>query len=293
MINAIKDQQVLIIFTVLDTDGVTPKTGEAGNVAAVLRDEDGAASESVVISEQGTSGYYEAVFTPTNGSSDGFAYNLFITEPAGTFGRVLGWDVRSFNSVSFPGVGTGDVLTSLANVKQYLSITGSALDDFLTAFIARATAAIQDYCQYTFFQETYTELHDGRNEDIIILHERPIISVTSVHDDVDRNFSAEHLIDPSDYYPDLKSGIIERTDGGVFYPNRRNVQVIYEAGYAVIPNGLETACVYLVAHWFRGRTTIGKKSKTIKDAGNVSYKDRDFPEDVIQLLTPFRKRRIA
>lgn len=293
MINAIKDLEALIIFTVLDTDGQTPKTGEAGNVTAVLRDEAGAASEAVTITEQGTSGYYQAAFTPTKGSADGFAYNLFITEPAGTSERVLNWDVRSFNSVSFPGVGSGTVFTSLANVKEYLTLTKAGTDDFLTALIARATAAIQNYCQYSFFETTYTEYHDGRNEDIIILDERPVISVDTVHDDSDRNFAAEHLIDASDYYTDLKSGIIERTDGGVFSPNRRNVQVVYDAGYTTIPNDLEVACVYLVAHWFRGRKSVMMKTKDIEKGADVEYKERDFPEDVVQLLIPYRKRRVA
>ncbi len=86
-------------------------------------------------------------------------------------------------------------------VRDALKIEGvdPDIDSFLEILIAQATTFVQSYCRRNFLTATYTEFHDGDNGDIIIPRNYPIISVTSVHDDVDRVFGADTLIDSADY----------------------------------------------------------------------------------------------
>ncbi len=51
-------------FTVFDTDGLTPLTGQAGSCTYYLARNGAAAPEAVVISEIGASGHYYGTFTP-------------------------------------------------------------------------------------------------------------------------------------------------------------------------------------------------------------------------------------
>ena len=81
-------------FTVFDTDGTTPLTGQAGSITDSLLRNGAAAPESVTVVEIGSTGHYVASFTPAT-SGD---YDLEVTNPDG---RVLGerWVVEASNSV--------------------------------------------------------------------------------------------------------------------------------------------------------------------------------------------------
>lgn len=72
-----KDQITYFHFTVFDTDGITPLTGQAGSCTYYLTNDNAEASESVTIAEIGTSGHYYATFTPTNVGE----YDLEVTCP--------------------------------------------------------------------------------------------------------------------------------------------------------------------------------------------------------------------
>jgi len=130
-------------------------------------------------------------------------------------------------------------LTSTANVKVYLGISGSDDDTLIGQLIGRATDAIQAFCHRTFGSTTYTEYHDGRGESKIVLEHRPIISVASVYDDLDRQFGPETLIDSDDYVIREDEGIIEwlasnstfPSTAAYFYDGQLNVKVTYTAGY--------------------------------------------------------------
>jgi hypothetical protein len=59
-----KDAIAYMQFTVFDTDGVTPLTGQAGSCTSSLRKNGTATGESVIITEIGSTGRYSATFTP-------------------------------------------------------------------------------------------------------------------------------------------------------------------------------------------------------------------------------------
>jgi len=140
-------------------------------------------------------------------------------------------------------------LAILADVKNYLGETGSDHDALLEALIDRVSEAVETYCGRRFKQETVTEYHDGRGRSRLALRRRPVASVTSLHDDLDRAYTDEEIVDPDDYtfYPD--EGIVE-LDAGVFQDGLRNVKVVYVAGYATVPADLAHAAIVWVAAIF-------------------------------------------
>jgi len=77
-------------FTVFDTDGVTPLTGQAGSCTSSLRKNGATTAESVTIGEIGSTGRYYASFTPTAISN----YDLEVTCPDD---RVVGenWETEA------------------------------------------------------------------------------------------------------------------------------------------------------------------------------------------------------
>ncbi len=59
-----KDAVAYMQFTVFDSDGVTPLSGQAGSCTSSLRKNGTATAEAVTITEIGSTGRYSASFTP-------------------------------------------------------------------------------------------------------------------------------------------------------------------------------------------------------------------------------------
>lgn len=74
---ATTDKVAYLHFTVFDTDGITPLTGQAASCTSYLSYNGTAGSEAVTIAEIGSSGHYAAYFTPTASGS----FHLSITCP--------------------------------------------------------------------------------------------------------------------------------------------------------------------------------------------------------------------
>ncbi len=62
-------------------------------------------------------------------------------------------------------------LTSLANVEEYLDISGTSGEDdtFIGNLIDRASEAIENYCRRKFNSEERTEYYDGRGFSRLVL----------------------------------------------------------------------------------------------------------------------------
>ena len=194
-------------------------------------------------------------------------------------------------------------LATAAAVKAYMNISGSGDDALIASLIGYVSEAIEKYCRREFASKTHTEYHDGGGFSKLLLNHRPIISVTSVHDDLDRAFAAASLIDSDDYISRDQEGIIEWLHSSSTFPStaayfadgQLNVKVVYVAGYATIPSDLALACMMLVSKLF----TRGKQhADGIKSEGDgvytVIYADGLIAGDefVKSLLSEYREVRI-
>ena len=185
---------------------------------------------------------------------------------------------------------SGTDLTTLNEIKDYLDITRSddTWDTVLGALQDVAEKRIQQYCREEFTAQAYTEYHDGRGLSKIVLLHRPVNSITSIHDDLDREYGDNELVDSDDYtfYPN--TGIVVK-DGGTFQDGTRNVKVIYNAGYTTIPADVEGAVWQLVAYyWNEMRAGAdGIDNERIGDY-TAKYEKMTMPQNVRALLMRYR-----
>lgn len=191
-------------------------------------------------------------------------------------------------------------LTTIAKIKSFLnipsSVTGS--DEWLDALRVAAEKSIKTYCKRDFEVATYTEYFSGNSTQYLTLKQKPVISVTSVHQDQASYFgtgtdpfpAASLLTQGVDYALDVDkdgishSGILLRLNctwyevpravyRGYLTPEITpafgSIKVVYSAGYSTIPVDLQYAVAYLVA-FMRRTVPIGGvlQSETI---GDYSY----------------------
>jgi hypothetical protein len=119
MVKAKQNEIIYMHFTVFDTDGVTPLTGQAGACTESLRKNGAATAEVVTIAEIGATGRYYASFTPLAVSN----YDLEVTCPDD---RVVG------ESYETEAADLDDIITEIGNVETKVDLIQSDVTDILT-----------------------------------------------------------------------------------------------------------------------------------------------------------------
>lgn len=182
-------------------------------------------------------------------------------------------------------------LTTLSEVKRYLAIdlTDLAQDELLQSIIAAVSEAVENYCRRQFARQTRVEFHDGTCTNSIVLRCRPVWSVTSLHDDLDRRFNDLSFLSPENYVLYEEEGIL-RLRYGLFAPGLRNVRVEYNAGYDALPASLTQAANILTAHFYT-RARSGADAIASESVGvySVSYDTGEWPSRATGLLAEFRE----
>ncbi len=133
-----------------------------------------------------------------------------------------------------------NTLSSITNFKNFIgSDTSGISEQFLAFLIQSASDDIERYTSRKLRARQFTEYQRGQYTKRIYTRQYPIISVTSVHDDVDRDFNSTSLIATSDYFMDPETGMIELING-YFQRGVGNIKIVYTAGYdefEVVENG--------------------------------------------------------
>jgi len=177
-------------------------------------------------------------------------------------------------------------LTTLDAAKEYLHIDDTDEDALLLTLINAASEAIEHFTGRIFGSAQFTEYHDGGGRRAIVLRHLPVLSVTSVHDDLARAFTAEHLLAADEYTVDAEAAII-RLDAGTFADGRQNVKVICTAGYASVPKDVALACTILVAaQWERAKRRNDGLSGESSAGHSLAYED-GWPAAARRLLAPY------
>ena len=111
-------------------------------------------------------------------------------------------------------------------------------------------------------------------------------AVSTIHDDLDRDYETADLVDSDDYtfYPD--EGIVQ-LDAGSFQDGLRNVKVVYVAGHAAVPANVELAVWKLVAtYWNQMRQGADGIVSEREADYQAAYEKVGMPEDIRRLLEP-------
>lgn len=130
-----------------------------------------------------------------------------------------------------------EALVDVNYLQDTLSLSASFPANYKDMFINLANASsrfVMNYCKRKSFKyKTVTdEKHDGAGIDKLLTDFFPLISITSLYDDVQRDFDTSSLVDTDDYdISDNDAGIIRRYNQR-FSGGRSNVKISYVAGYS-------------------------------------------------------------
>lgn len=185
------------------------------------------------------------------------------------------------------------MLVTLADIKAYMGITGTAEDALLTIFQSAVEQQVLNYCEVAFTPTIVTnEIHDGSRADIILPRNLPLRSIQSLLFDVQVDGSGgTALVAASDYYFD-ENAITLRNHVTPFY--RGNVRLDYTHGYTATPGDVALAVYEAVkANYQRkknNREDIGSRRKQDEAESYTSAWDpkTGLPTRVVAMLQSYR-----
>lgn len=186
------------------------------------------------------------------------------------------------------------------------SLSGTGEDTALGTLLARVEARIARYLGYppasgggtpTIEDTTYTRYY-GRDDieeqhQVLRLDVLPVVSITSIHDDLDREYGDADLVAATDYsIADGDRGLVILdidSSHGFWRSGFRNIKAVYVAGFATVPEDLVQAHGDLALYWWQSRRTQGFTTVP-QGAGSASVAtpDADIPATVQDLLQPYR-----
>jgi hypothetical protein len=136
-------------------------------------------------------------------------------------------------------------LTDLASVKRYLNLTTTTSDAVLASLIPSASDDfIRETGRDSFEVTQYTEVRDGRGSDFMQLIHWPVQAIISVQVD-SKVITASTGYNSRGYQ--FSAGGKLTLIGYDFTPGRRNVVIVYVAGYAPIAVQKELQAIPAVA----------------------------------------------
>jgi hypothetical protein len=204
-------------------------------------------------------------------------------------------------------------LFTSSEFKDHEGITSTAHDTFIGQLATRVSIMVARYCNrlapngvsaLEALGSDLTEYYDGTGEKDLQVVRYPLISVTSVHSDHARAFGAATLVAAADYYMDKRNGRIVLMPNantafatqGIFVKGSANVKVVYQGGFATVPEDLKEAAILWASAIFARRRAVGIVSESI-GAYSVTYQstrgEGSVPPEVRGLLSPFRNPAFA
>jgi len=188
-------------------------------------------------------------------------------------------------------------------LKEYLpEVTGTGSDTELSDLLDRVEAAIARWLGFpspdssntpTLAVTTYTLYIDSYwidNINVLQLPLRPIVTITSVHADPERKYTADTEVNSDEFEIDKQQGLLiikPDTSTVGFTKSYRGNRVIGTFGFTLYHKDVVHAvCVY-ASQLHRAKTSQGKKSQTVRGA-TTSYLPNTIPPEVKEILYPYR-----
>ena len=173
-------------------------------------------------------------------------------------------------------------LTTVANLKAWLGITGSTDDALLARLVTAASQWVQNWLSRDLLSAARSEVRNGTGSATMVLANRPVTAVASLMINGQAVPASSGHSQPGYFFSD--STLFLR--GYTFTRGQGNVTVSYTAGYASIPPELEQACIELISVRYRERDRIGHVSKSL-GGETVTFSQKDAPDSVITILKQY------
>ena len=174
-------------------------------------------------------------------------------------------------------------LTTVANVKAWLSLPQAADDALIARLITSVSTLMQSWLGCKIISASYAVIKDGTGGTSLFLRNTPVTAVASL--------SINGVAVPASTGPGVLGYRFAETqvivDGYRFTRGNANIAITYTAGYAVVPPDLEQAAIEIVALRYRERDRIGHTSKTL--AGEtVAFFIGDMPASAKTTLQQYK-----
>ena len=174
-------------------------------------------------------------------------------------------------------------LTTLANLKAFLSNPGTNDDTLLQSLLTNASLFIENYINRDIVSLTYNVVIDGTGSRTMVLSDYPVTAVTSVT--IDGDVIPPGSVTTSGFYFNADKVIL---NGYYFNKGYGNVAITYTAGYATVPYDLQQACIGLVQFWLNDRQRAGEVSRTM-GGQTITFSQKDMPPWVATILAQWKK----
>jgi hypothetical protein len=175
-------------------------------------------------------------------------------------------------------------LTTIENVKGYLSISSATDDALFDRLIDSASGYIQTWLNRSFAVATYTDTFNGTGHSTYMVSNFPINTITSVIvDTVSIPLATSTLASGYSFAP---RKIVLR--GYAFNTGLLNCSVTYTAGFATVPPEIGQACIEMVANRYREKDRIGLISKGLSGE-SIAFSQKDFPDSTRTILNSYKK----
>jgi len=184
-----------------------------------------------------------------------------------------------------------NALTTVEAVRIQLDIPSPLDADQLLRvenLINSTSESIEQFLKRRLNSDTYTERQDGRNSGRLLTRQWPITAITSIHIDAEGLFASDTLVDAADYTIEDDETMVEIINR-LFPFGRRNIKIVYTAGFATIPSDLAYACD-MYCEWlerFNSRQDIGRTNKSKGDE-SVAMSQR-VPPVIQQMIMPYTR----
>lgn len=198
-----------------------------------------------------------------------------------------------------------DALTTVDQLKAYLSLSSAEHDALLESLIEAVSAFFNAYCGRNLAARAYSPhpasadhdpanaILDGSGYAELLLPQYPVLELGALTLD---GVALAPAAAPGGfgYVLDVSAGVVSLTSG-VFSRGRGNVSVTYRAGYAAIPADLAQAALEQSAVRFQesapGGGRLGVSARTLAD-GSVSYSASPLLPQVAAVLDRYRNRSL-
>jgi hypothetical protein len=190
--------------------------------------------------------------------------------------------------------------TTVNELKTYLHITGSGDDTLLGDLVTRASRMLDDHCGRWFVAQGETRYYDAIGPHItgrLLLFDADLLSLTSLTNGDGSNISLDDVIlRPVNWPPYF--GVALKQSSGLSWTYTTDpeaaIQVEGQWGYSsVAPEPIEQAALRLAAWLYRQRDTGAETGEVQVTERGVSVAPARLPRDVLDLIGPYVRVRIA
>lgn len=184
-------------------------------------------------------------------------------------------------------------LLSLANLKVYLQITSAGSDAILTDIKDFVEDWAKGYVGRDLLVTSYTRYRDGDGTAILHLDHYPITAITSIHSDPTRGYdSSTEIVAANIITNDTEgwaAGIVELYEAS-FLRGKKNIKVVYSAGYSTVPQDIQFAIAEMCAkvYMVQDKRLFGQISQQIGDR-NIALDVEMMPKRAMDTLNRYRR----